>query len=87
MAGIRKMLPDFDIDQVESIHINRATKVQPLQVLNYSNLVPQIRTNHTGLFVLNTSQFVNSTLNNNEVICAVNRFCADYREIHQSNAA
>jgi protoporphyrinogen oxidase len=79
MAGVRRMLPDFDSERIESIHVNRAVKVQPLQVLNYSSLVPSVRTRHPGLFVLNTSQFVNATLNNNEVIGAVNRFYADYR--------
>lgn len=74
MDGVRKMLPDFDMDSIESVHVNRAFKVQPLQVLGYSDLVPQVDTNHPGLFVLNTSQFVNATLNNNEVIGTVNRF-------------
>jgi hypothetical protein len=49
--------------------------------------VPQVRTKHPGLFVLNTSQFVNSTLNNNEVIGAVNRFYEDYREMHRLKVA
>lgn len=86
-AGVKRMLPDFEASQIEAVHVNRAVKVQPLQVLNYSGLVPQVRTNHPGLFVLNTSQFVNATLNNNEVIAAVNRFYADYRELVQQKAA
>jgi protoporphyrinogen oxidase len=87
MAGIRRMLPDFDTDLIESVHVNRAIKVQPLQVLGYSSLVPQVQTKHPGLFVLNTSQFVNSTLNNNEVIGAVNRFHAEYRQARRREAA
>ncbi len=78
MDGVKRMLPDFDTTGIESVHVHRAIKVQPLQVLHYSSLVPQVRTNHPGLFVLNTSQFVNSTLNNNEVIGAVERFYADF---------
>ena len=87
MAGVRKMLPDYDVGSVESVHVNRAIKVQPLQVLNYSDIVPQVRTNHPGFYVLNTSQFVNATLNNNEVIGAVNRFYADYRRDADRRAA
>lgn len=79
MEGVRKMLPDFNMELIESVHVNRAFKVQPLQVLGYSELVPQVVTNHPGLFVLNTSQFVNATLNNNEVIGAVNRFYEAHR--------
>lgn len=78
LAGVAKMLPDFDFDQIDSVHVNRAIKVQPLQVLEYSKLVPEVATNHPGLYVLNTSQFVNATLNNNEVIGAVDRFYSDF---------
>jgi hypothetical protein len=68
------MLPAFDFDSIESVHVNRANRVQPLQVLNYSSTVPTIATRHPDFYVLNTAQFVNATLNNNEVIGAVNRF-------------
>ena len=74
MQGARLMFPDYDWSAVESIHINRAFKVQPLQVLEYSSLVPRCVTEHPDFFVLNTSQFVNNTLNNNEVIRSVNEF-------------
>jgi hypothetical protein len=36
--------------------------------------VPQVATEHEDFYVLNTSQFVNATLNNNEVIHAVDDF-------------
>ena len=75
LAGLRRMLPDLDPDSIVSVHVNRAAKVQPLQVLHYSKRVPKIETRHPRLYVLNTSQFVNATLNNNEVILAVNHFC------------
>jgi hypothetical protein len=68
------MFPQFRKQDVESVHINRAFKVQPLQVLNYSKRIPTIATQHKDFFVLNTSQFVNVTLNNNSVISHVNEF-------------
>ena len=74
LAGLKRMLPEFNQENIVSVHVNRAIKVQPLQVLNYSTLVPQAETHHPDFYVLNTSQFVNATLNNNEVIAAVNRF-------------
>ncbi len=77
-SGLKTMFPDFDQDSVVSLHINRAIKVQPLQVLNYSTLVPQTSTRHPDFYVLNTAQFVNNTLNNNEVVGLVNRFFDDY---------
>jgi protoporphyrinogen oxidase len=78
LDGLRMLLPDLDMDDVESVHINRAFKVQPLQVLNYSSLVPQVTTRHSDFFVLNTSQFVNGTLNNNSVVRAVNAFVDEH---------
>jgi protoporphyrinogen oxidase len=75
ISGVCRMFPGFDLGRIESIHVNRAARVQPLQVMDYSSLVPTITTEHPDFFVLNTAQFVNATLNNNEVIGAVNRFC------------
>lgn len=77
-AGLYSMFPNLKAEEIESVHINRAIKVQPLQVLNYSNLVPQVATKHKDFFVLNTSQFVCGTLNNNEVIHAVDEFLETY---------
>ena len=79
MAGVRKIVPNIDQCGIQSLDVHRAVKVQPLQVLDYSSLVPDVRTRHPDFYVLNTSQFVNSTLNNNEVIGAVNGFYDAYR--------
>jgi len=75
--ALRRMFPDFSHDDIVEIHVNRAPVVQPLQVLGFSDLVPTVETRHPGLFVMNTSQFVGGTLNNNEVIGAVNAFFED----------
>jgi protoporphyrinogen oxidase len=76
--GLRLMFSNLDAYDIEGVHINRAAKVQPLQVLNYSRLVPKVVTAHDDFFVLNTSQFVNCTLNNNEVVRAVDEFLAQH---------
>lgn len=80
LRGVRRILPDFDMSCIEALHVNRAERVQPLQVLNFSHLVPTVTTKHPDFFVLNTAQFVNATLNNNEVIAAVNRFWKTHRD-------
>jgi protoporphyrinogen oxidase len=72
--GLRVMFSNVEEYGIEGVHINRALKVQPLQVLNYSTFVPKVVTAHNDFFVLNTSQFVNCTLNNNEVVRAVDTF-------------
>jgi protoporphyrinogen oxidase len=74
LEAVRLMFPNFRAQDIYSIHIHRALKVQPLQVINYSSLVPKVTTAHPDFFVLNTAQFVNNTLNNNEVIRTVDEF-------------
>jgi len=76
--GLRLMFPDLKTEEIEGAYLNRALKVQPLQVLNYSSIVPKVATAHEDFFVLNTSQFVHGTLNNNEVIAAVNEFLKEF---------
>lgn len=72
--GLRLMFPKLKTDDLVAVHINRAIKVQPLQVLNYSTLVPKIVTEHEDFFVLNTSQFINDSVNNNTVVRHVDEF-------------
>ena len=72
--GLHLMFPDLEADDIVVSHINRAIKVQPLQVLNYSSLVPKIVTENDDFFVLNSAQFVNNTLNNNTVVQHVEEF-------------
>jgi protoporphyrinogen oxidase len=74
LAGLQRLYPRFPLDAIESVHIHRASRVQPLQVLDYSSLVPRPQTRHPDFYVLNTAQFVANTLNNNEVIRTVEEF-------------
>lgn len=86
LRGLKAMLPDFDETSVESIVINRARQVQPLQVIDFSNKVPTVDTLHKDFFVLNTAQFLNATLNNNEVIGAVENFVNDHADVFKVSA-
>lgn len=74
MQGLRLMFPDLRDEDVVSNTVHRAFKVQPLQVLNFSEIIPKPQTRHPDFYVHNTAQFVNNTLNNNEVIRAVDAF-------------
>ena len=49
-------------------------------MLDFSTLVPRQKTLHPDFFVLNTAQFVNNTLNNNEVVRAVDAFVDRYAD-------
>jgi protoporphyrinogen oxidase len=85
--GLARMYPELDAANVVSVHINRAMKVQPLQVIDYSSIAPRATTKHPNFFVLNSAQFLNNTLNNNEVIRNVNTFFAAHGEQFQDVAA
>lgn len=78
IGGFRRMFPDFGDADIVSARIHRADRVQPLQVKGYSRLVQPVRTRSSRFFVVNTAQFVHSTLNNNEVIRAVDLFMAQF---------
>lgn len=78
LAGFRRMFPDFPDAEIAGVHLNRAVKVQPLQVLGYSDLVQPPRTRHGDFYVVNTAQFASNTLNNNEVIRSVNAFLEQF---------
>jgi protoporphyrinogen oxidase len=86
MDGFRRMFPDFPASEIAGVHLNRAVKVQPLQVLGYSGLVQPPRTRHPDFYVVNTAQFASNTLNNNEVIRNVNDFLDRYGDEFRSAA-
>jgi len=78
LKGLRIMFPDLSDDDIVSARIHRSIKVQPLQVLNFSQYIPKSATKHPDFFIHNTAQFVNNTLNNNEVIRSVDAFMSVY---------
>ncbi len=80
------MYPDFPESEIAGVHLNRAVKVQPLQVLGYSKLVQAPRTRHDDFYVVNTAQFASNTLNNNEVIRSVNAFLNQFEAEFRSAA-
>lgn len=86
MAGFRRMFPDFPESDIAGVHLNRAIKVQPLQVLGYSGMVQPPRTRHPDFYVVNTAQFASNTLNNNEVIRSVNAFLEQFHTEFRSAA-
>lgn len=81
IEGLRRMYPELRDEDIESAHMHRAIKVQPLQVLGYSKLVQPAVTRHPDFFVINSAQFVNDTLNNNAVIRTVDQFMGAHEHV------
>ena len=67
-SNLKKIIPDLHESEIERHYIFRERLVQPVPVIHYSKLVPSMQTNLPGLLVANTSQIINSTLNNNEMV-------------------
>jgi protoporphyrinogen oxidase len=66
--SFQRMFPDLREDDIEKRLVFREKLVQPLPVLHYSDRVPPMVTNLKGVLVANTTQIINSTLNNNEMV-------------------
>ena len=71
--GLRRVCPDLLDSEIEARHLFRERLVQPIPVLNYSEIVPEMSTNIEGLFLANTTQIINSNLNNNAMVKIANR--------------
>ena len=66
--SLKRVIPDLKDQEIERRFVFRERLVQPIPVLNYSSIVPQMETTVPNLFLANTTQIVNSTLNNNEMV-------------------
>jgi protoporphyrinogen oxidase len=75
-GGLKRVFPDFDEDQVTAAHVHREYNVQPIQTLDYQHHVPSMETEISGLYLVNTSMILNSTLNNNQVIGLARKMAA-----------
>ena len=59
-------------DDIVAFKVARARYVAALPTLNYSELVPPVRTSVPGVYLVNSSQIVNGTLNINETVQLAN---------------
>lgn len=66
--SLKRVVPDLEEHDIERHLVFRERLVQPIPVLNYSRLVPPLESGIPNLLLANTTQIVNSTLNNNEMV-------------------
>lgn len=67
-SALKQVIRDLGDDEIEQHFIFRERLVQPIPILHYSKLVPPVESDLPHLLVANTTQIVNSTLNNNEMV-------------------
>ncbi|MGI8787243.1 MAG: NAD(P)/FAD-dependent oxidoreductase [Pyrinomonadaceae bacterium] len=87
LDALEKMYPHFSRKDVLAFKISRVRNVFPIPTLNYSANVPDVKTSLENIFIVNSAQITNGTLNVNETIQLAERFFEEYfaHEIHERN--
>lgn len=67
-AALARMTPRFAPAEALAFRVSRARHVLPLPLLDYSARLPPMRTTVPGLFLVNSAQIVNGTLNNEQTV-------------------
>jgi protoporphyrinogen oxidase len=65
---LSRMFPEFDHSDILAWKANREKFVQPIQDINYSQKIVDMKTPIKNVYLANTSMILNSTLNNNQVV-------------------
>jgi len=68
LKALEQMYPNFRRTNMEHFQISRVKYLLPVPTINYSAKVPPFFTSIPGLYVVNSAQIVNGTLNVNETI-------------------
>jgi protoporphyrinogen oxidase len=73
LAALARMYPAFRRDDVLAFHVSRVREVLALSTLHYTDeALPPARTSLPNVFVVNSAQISNGTLNVNETIGLAN---------------
>jgi protoporphyrinogen oxidase len=80
-TALLRMYPHIEYGDVVSFRISRVRYVLPLSTLHYSELTPSMKTSRAGVYIVNSAQIVNGTLNVNETIRLADRAAAQLFEL------
>jgi len=72
------MHPHFSRADVLEFKISRVRNVFPIPTLNYSANVPGVKTSLGGVYIVNSAQITNGTLNVNETVQLAENFIVKY---------
>lgn len=78
ISALEKMYPHFDGKDVVEFKVSRVRNVFPIPTLHYSANVPDVKTSLENVFIVNSSQITNGTLNVNETVQLAERFFENY---------
>lgn len=68
VSALERMYPHFTRADVLAFRVSRVRQVFAVSTLNYSESVPPMTTSVPGVYLVNSSQIVNGTLNVNETL-------------------
>jgi len=68
LSALDRMYPDFTRDDVVDFKISRVKTVMAIPTLNYSKLLPPMKSSVDGLYIVNSSYILKGNLNVNETI-------------------
>lgn len=72
--GVRRLFPSLPADAIKHASVARARDVQAIPTLHYSrDACPAMTTSVPGLYIVNSAQIVNGTLNANETVALAER--------------
>jgi protoporphyrinogen oxidase len=63
LAGLRRVYPDLRADEVEGFRCARVREVMAVPTVGYRDRVPPVATSIPGLYVVNSAQIIDGTLN------------------------
>jgi protoporphyrinogen oxidase len=73
LVALERMYPGFRRDDVLAFHVSRVRYVLAVSTLDYSTVaLPPVRTSLSNVFIANSAQIANGTLNVNETIGLAN---------------
>ena len=74
LNALEKMYSHFKREDVIEFKISRVRNVFPIPTLHYSVNVPEVKTSLENVFIVNSAQITNGTLNVNETVQLAERF-------------
>ena len=82
LSALERIYPAFHREDVLAFTISKASQVLPITTLNYStDLLPPTRTSLEHVFIVNSAQIPNGTMNLNEIVGLANRKAEELPEI------
>jgi protoporphyrinogen oxidase len=87
ISALEKLYPHFSREDVIEFKISRVRNVFPIPTLNYSANVPNVKTSLRNVFIVNSAQITNGTLNVNETVQLAEKFFKEYlsTKLHEEN--